>query len=158
MLTFGERLKEARKTAGFTQRQLADKIEVSNTSISNWEKGVSCPDPDTIQHLCWALNVQPNYFFSMDPPHVTNFMLDHQNGHQVTLPQLSSDELDFIEKFRSLDKRGQATVLAVLEHEFNNVDESKSQEYEEGYQKGYEDGLEQRNIDRFLGPQDWDDC
>lgn len=65
-LTFGERIKEARKAAGFTQRQLADMINVSNTSISNWEKCVSTPDPDAIQHLCWALNVQPNFFFSTD--------------------------------------------------------------------------------------------
>lgn len=65
-ISLGDRLKEARKAAGMTQRQLADKIKVSNTSISNWEKGFSNPDPDTIQHLCWALNVQPNYFFAVD--------------------------------------------------------------------------------------------
>ena len=66
MASFGDRIKEARKAAGLTQRQLADKIEVSNTSVSNWENGVSMPDPDTIQHLCWALNVQPNYFFGAE--------------------------------------------------------------------------------------------
>lgn len=62
---FGDKIREARKAAGMTQRQLADKLEVSNTSISNWEKNLSRPDPDMIQHLCWALNVQPNYFFSV---------------------------------------------------------------------------------------------
>ena len=64
--TFGDRIREARKAAGFTQRQLADRIDVSNTSISNWENSFSMPDPDTIQHLCWALNVQPNYFFGAE--------------------------------------------------------------------------------------------
>lgn len=64
---FGDRIREARKAAGMTQRQLADKLDVSNTSISNWEKNLSRPDPDMIQHLCWALNVQPNYFFSVTP-------------------------------------------------------------------------------------------
>ena len=63
---FGDKIREARKAAGLTQRQLADKVNVSNTSISNWEKNLSRPDPDTIQHLCWALNVQPNYFFAVD--------------------------------------------------------------------------------------------
>ena len=62
---FGDKIREARKAAGLTQRQLADKVNVSNTSISNWEKNLSRPDPDTIQHLCWALNVQPNYFFAI---------------------------------------------------------------------------------------------
>ena len=63
---FGDKIREARKAAGLTQRQLADKVNVSNTSISNWEKNLSRPDPDTIQHLCWALNVQPNYFFAVE--------------------------------------------------------------------------------------------
>lgn len=63
---FGDKILKARKAAGLTQRQLADKINVSNTSISNWEQNLSRPDPDTIQHLCWALNVQPNYFFAVD--------------------------------------------------------------------------------------------
>lgn len=65
---FGDKIREARKNAGLTQRQLAEKVNVSNTSISNWEKNLSRPDPDTIQHLCWALNVQPNYFFAVDSP------------------------------------------------------------------------------------------
>ena len=64
----GDKIRDARKAAGLTQRQLADKIKVSNTSISNWEQGVSCPDPDTIQNLCWALDVQPNYFFNIGSP------------------------------------------------------------------------------------------
>lgn len=63
---FGDKIRDARKAAKLTQRQLADKICVSNTSISNWEKNLSRPDPDTIQNLCWALNVQPNYFFGSD--------------------------------------------------------------------------------------------
>lgn len=66
-INLGERLKQARKAAGLTQRQLAEKIGVSNTSVSNWEKGISSPDPDTIQHLCWALNVDPNFFFHGGP-------------------------------------------------------------------------------------------
>lgn len=65
-ICLGDKIRDARKAAGLTQRQLAEKIKVSNTSISNWEKGVSNPDPDTIQNLCWALDVQPNYFFDAD--------------------------------------------------------------------------------------------
>ena len=60
---FGDKIKEARKAAGLTQRQLAEKINVTSGSICNWEKNLSRPDPDTIQNLCWALGVQPNFFF-----------------------------------------------------------------------------------------------
>ena len=60
---FGEKIRDARKAAGLTQRQLANTIGVANTSISNWEKGISSPDPKTIDRLSQILGVQPNYFF-----------------------------------------------------------------------------------------------
>lgn len=63
----GDKIKAARKAAGLTQRELADKINVGNTTISNWEKGVSRPDADQIQVLCWALDVQPNFFLGRKP-------------------------------------------------------------------------------------------
>ena len=60
---FGGKIRDARKAAGLTQRQLAKAIGVGNTSISNWEQGVSSPDPETIELLGQILGVQPNYFF-----------------------------------------------------------------------------------------------
>ncbi len=63
---FGDRIRDARKAAGLTQRQLADSLGVSNTSISNWEKGLSRPDADMIQKLCTYLSVQPNYFYGAE--------------------------------------------------------------------------------------------
>ena len=65
---FGEKIRNARKAQGFTQRQLAEKIGVSNTSISNWEKGFSRPDADLIQKLCRVLRLQPNDFYGTETP------------------------------------------------------------------------------------------
>ena len=60
---FGEKIRRARKAAGMTQRQLADRLGVSNTSVSNWEKDLSRPDADLIQALCAVLELQPNDFY-----------------------------------------------------------------------------------------------
>ena len=57
---FGEVIRNARKSLGLTQRQLAEMVGVANTSISNWEKGLSRPDADLIQELCRVLQLQPN--------------------------------------------------------------------------------------------------
>ena len=65
-MTFGEKLRTARKAKNLTQKQLALLIQAAHNSISNWENDQNMPDPDTIQHLCWALNVEPNYFFARD--------------------------------------------------------------------------------------------
>lgn len=65
-MTFGEKLRSARKAKKLTQRELASRIHAAHNSISNWENDQNHPDPDTIQNLCWALEVTPNYFFLSD--------------------------------------------------------------------------------------------
>ena len=65
-MTVGERLRRARKEKQLTQKELALKSNAKHNSISNWENDQNMPDPDTIQNLCWALDVQPNYFFSVE--------------------------------------------------------------------------------------------
>lgn len=63
---FGEKIRSARKAAGLTQRALAQQLEVANTSVSNWEKDLSRPDPDMVQKLCQILMVEPNYFYAKE--------------------------------------------------------------------------------------------
>jgi repressor LexA len=73
-MTFGERLRQARKEKKLTQKELADKINAKHNSISNWENNQNMPDPETIENLCWALDVQPNYFFSVNTSLPSNVM------------------------------------------------------------------------------------
>ena len=43
---FGENLKAMRKAKGYTQEELAIKINVVRQTVSKWEKGLSVPDAD----------------------------------------------------------------------------------------------------------------
>lgn len=45
-------LKGARVNAGFSQKEAAEKIGVSNTTLCNWEKGASMPNILQVQCLC----------------------------------------------------------------------------------------------------------
>lgn len=56
----GARIRKYREDRGLNQKQLADLIGVSNSRISNWEKGVNRPDADILAGLCRALNVSPS--------------------------------------------------------------------------------------------------
>ena len=56
-MTFGEKLKEARKEAGFSQEQLSDKLSVSRSAIAKWETDRGLPDRDNLQRLAEAINV-----------------------------------------------------------------------------------------------------
>ena len=43
-MEIGKKLKEARMRAGFTQENVAEKLNVSRQTISNWENEKSYPD------------------------------------------------------------------------------------------------------------------
>lgn len=44
-------LKAARVNAGYTQRQVAQKLKVSKDTVSNWERGKSFPDVVILQEI-----------------------------------------------------------------------------------------------------------
>lgn len=53
--SFGERVTKLRKEAGLTQKQLADQLEVSLTSVQNYESG-RIPNGEILVKLAAALN------------------------------------------------------------------------------------------------------
>ena len=60
---FGERLERARKATGLSLRALAEKVGVSQTAISKFEKNQLVPDSSMLIKLSIALNVKVEYFF-----------------------------------------------------------------------------------------------
>lgn len=46
---------ELRKEKGLTQKELADKIFVSDKAVSKWERGIGCPDISLLQGLAREL-------------------------------------------------------------------------------------------------------
>lgn len=59
-MTFGEKIRQARKAKKMTQKELAQLINAKHNSISNWENDQNKPDPDTIELLCGVLDLTPN--------------------------------------------------------------------------------------------------
>ena len=55
---FNENLRELRKSKGFTQEELATKINVVRQTVSKWEKGLSVPDADSLQKIADVLDVE----------------------------------------------------------------------------------------------------
>lgn len=60
-MTLGEKIKSARKNAGFTQEQLAEKLLVSRQAITKWEADKGMPDIDNLRRLSKLLNVSIDY-------------------------------------------------------------------------------------------------
>ena len=60
----GKFIKEKRKSKGLTQVQLAEKLNVSEKTISKWECGNGFPDTTLILPLCNALEISANELLS----------------------------------------------------------------------------------------------
>ena len=53
----GNLILSLRKERGWTQKQLADKMNISDKTISKWEKGLGCPDVSLLKELSEILEV-----------------------------------------------------------------------------------------------------
>ena len=60
----GKFIQERRKLKELTQVELADKLGVSNRTISSWENGNSLPDYSMFQDLCNELDISINELLS----------------------------------------------------------------------------------------------
>ena len=60
----GATIKRLRETKGLTQDELAQKIFVSNKTISKWENGHGLPDISLLEPLAKALNISVIELFS----------------------------------------------------------------------------------------------
>ena len=64
--TMGEIICQYRKERGLTQKQLAERIGVTNKAISKWETGDGYPDIMTIPSLAEALEISADELFGIE--------------------------------------------------------------------------------------------
>ena len=88
-----------RKKAGLTQKQLADKIGVKNTAVSNWESGNNSIDIDTLCLVCEVFGITLN---------------DIYGGYSEKSTVLSSDEMNLIATYRDISDQGKQYLLQTL--------------------------------------------
>ena len=56
-MTLGEKIKEARKNAGLSQEQFAEKMNVSRSAVAKWETDKGIPDISNLKVMSKLLNV-----------------------------------------------------------------------------------------------------
>lgn len=104
-----------RKRKKLTQRQLAEKLGVTDRSVSNWENGVCLPDASLYQSLCGLLQISIEELFAGE------FFLEEraQNAADSHLLHLlerrlydaSSKEISFDEFQHSLKSFSETALL-----------------------------------------------
>lgn len=107
------RLKEIRKSLSFPQKEVAKFLDVSISTYSRYESSVMEINSYTLKKLAEYFNVSVDYILcrtDIPAPTATN------NKDKNFRP--STKEIEYIKKFRSLDKRGKKNVEDTLQREF----------------------------------------
>lgn len=66
-------IQQTRKEHGMTQKELADKLGISDKTVSKWETGKGMPDMDFLVPLCSALDINVNELLSGEKLSLTNY-------------------------------------------------------------------------------------
>lgn len=107
-MTFGEKIRDARKAKKLTQRQLADAIGAKHNSVSDWEKDKNKPDMDTIEMICGILDLEPNYLMG-------NAQSSSENASIVARVMSDFKMIEMIEKFYLLEVEDQNAIRRIIE-------------------------------------------
>lgn len=67
-MNLGENIKEARKKAGVTQKELAEQIGVYAKDISRWENGERTPSAVAFAKICKALRASADEILELNKP------------------------------------------------------------------------------------------
>lgn len=62
----GKKIAELRKEKNLTQKELADKLHVTDKAVSKWERGVNFPDLGLMEELANALGATPSILLGLE--------------------------------------------------------------------------------------------
>lgn len=95
-MEIGERIRETRKRCGLTQKQLAEKLNISYQQIGQYEKGTRRPKSENLQKIADALGVNIDYLCGKT--RVDTFTETFLNEHPEIEKTLSLYVSDFFRK------------------------------------------------------------
>ena len=64
LIKIGKFIAECRKNIGLTQKQLAEKLNITDRAVSKWETGKALPDSSIMLELCLILKITVNDLLS----------------------------------------------------------------------------------------------
>ena len=100
-MAFGDRIKARREELALSRPQLADRLGVTPSTVSNYETGVSFPKEEMMLRLFDCLETDPN----------TLFQDSFRRGADV----LTQRERQLLEQYRSLSPLGRESVQTMVE-------------------------------------------
>ena len=108
------RIKELRKSRGILQGELADRINVSQATISGWENGKIEPSMDALRQMADFFDVSVDYLLGA-PDNDEIDMTATKKAPSYEDAGLSAEEAELLKLFRKAPPALQDAALRVLE-------------------------------------------
>ena len=115
--SFGAALAEHRKKQGMTQRQLAEKLSVTDKAVSKWERGLSYPDVTLLEPLADALSISVETLLrceSSAPIRKDEAMQEETTTQHQPIQNLVELSSENLKRERRRSKKWIAAVAAIL--------------------------------------------
>lgn len=65
-MKFAKRFSQVLKECGYSQKELAIQLNISESNITNWKKGENLPSVDMLYKLCKLLNESSDYLLGLE--------------------------------------------------------------------------------------------
>ena len=102
---FAERLKAFRVQAGLTQKQLGEKIGITESNYRNYELGKRKPKIEVVQKLASALGASVSDLYGWD---------EGSAALAQEVKAIEKQEKDLLQVFRGLNSEGQEKVIGYI--------------------------------------------
>ena len=102
LIKIGKYIAGKRKALGMTQKQLAEKLNMSDKSVSKWERGICLPDVSVYMELCEILGISINEFLAGED-------IDAEN-----VEKKSEDNIIQVTKDSKKKQKNLKSILAVV--------------------------------------------
>ena len=65
-MLFSKRIREALQQCEYTQKELAEMLNIRESNITNWKKGENCPSLEVLYKLCLLLDESADYLLGLE--------------------------------------------------------------------------------------------
>jgi transcriptional regulator with XRE-family HTH domain len=103
---FKDRLKDLRKSLNLNQGELAEKLELSRSAVSSYERGIREPDFDTLEKIADFFNVDKGYLLG-EAEIRRRFIFTERSGYEfekIIHDLMMTNSLELVEILSKLNK------------------------------------------------------
>lgn len=127
-MDIGKNIRNLRLQKNIPQRDLAQIIGVSKSTMSNYERNYSTPDPDILVKLADYFNVSIDYLFDYEDSHKFELTKESSNYNHPNAAVLSKDEWNLLNYYNRLQDENKDYIKGQMIQLFLGQTEVKSED------------------------------